>query len=128
MVQWLQPILQNLGFQLPNAPTLLYEYSQPTIDIINSNHLTSIVQHIYVPINYVHDKYGLLTIDPVKLKTTIHTADIGTEISTGPLIECHYSYIHKYHYYPPPDSDHYRRLSLDTLNTPYWTKYPSKYL
>ena len=89
MVQWILPILQNLGFQVSNAPTTIYEYNQPTIDIIKENHLTNWVKHITVPIHYVHTKYIVLNIYSVKLKITIYPADIGTKISTGLLVECH---------------------------------------
>ena len=57
----------------------MYENIQPTIDIIKANHLTSRVNHIYVPIDYFHEKYVLLTIDTVKLKLNIHPANIGTK-------------------------------------------------
>ena len=93
MIQWLRPILKNLGFQVSDAPNPIYEEIQPTIGIIKTNHITSIVKHIDVSIHYVHDKYVLLTIDPVKIKPTIQPEDIGTKISTGPLPECHYSYV-----------------------------------
>ena len=71
MVQWLQHIPQNHGFQVSDDPTPLYKYRQPTIDIIISNHLTIRVKHIYVLIHYVHEEYAILNIDPVKLKPTI---------------------------------------------------------
>ena len=45
-------------------------YIQPTIDIIKSNHTTSRVKQIHVPVYYVHEIYVLLAIDPFKLKTT----------------------------------------------------------
>ena len=54
-----------------------------------------------VTIRYVHEKYLLLTIDPVKLKTTIQPADIVTKSSTGPLLKHHYSYICGAWYYFP---------------------------
>ena len=57
MVQWIQLILKNLGFQVSDAPIPIYEDSQPNIDIIKENHLTRRVKHINVPINYVHEKY-----------------------------------------------------------------------
>ena len=79
MVQWIQPILQNLGFQVSNDPNTTYEDSQHTIDIIKANHLTRRIKHIYVPISYVRDQYFLLNIDPVKLKTIIFPEDIGTK-------------------------------------------------
>ena len=94
MVQWLQPILKNLGFQVSDAPTPIYEDSQPTIVIIKANHLIIRVKQVSVPICYIHEKYVPITIDTVKLKTNIQPEDIGTKISTGPLLECHYSYIH----------------------------------
>ena len=58
--------LKSTGFMTPN-----YEFSQPTIDIIISNHITIHLKYIEVPVHYVHDKYSLLAIDSVKLKTTI---------------------------------------------------------
>ena len=90
MVQWLRPILQNLGFWVFNGPTPIYEYRQPSIDVIKSHHITGIVKHIYVTINYVHEKYILLNIDAVKFKNTIQPEYIGTKISTGPLLERHH--------------------------------------
>ena len=93
MVQWIQPILQNLGLKVFDDPTLVYKCSQPTIDIIKANNLTSRVKHISVPIHYFHDKCAVLTIYSVELKTTIHPKDTGTKISSGPLIDRHQSYI-----------------------------------
>ena len=46
MVQWLQTIFKTLGLQVSNAPTPIYEDSQPTIGIIKANHLKRIVKHI----------------------------------------------------------------------------------
>ena len=72
------------------------------------------------------DKYDILTIDPVKLKTTIHKVDIDTKSSNGPLLKRHNSYILFARYYPPPDSNHYCRLSLETLHTYYFLLAPHK--
>ena len=91
MYQCLWLILQNLGFQVSNAKTPIYKYSQPTIDIIKSNHLTSQIKHISVPIHSVYEQYTILTMYPAKLKPTIHLVDIGTKSSTDPLLEHHYS-------------------------------------
>ena len=54
---------------------------------IKSHHLTSRVKYIAVSINYFHEKYVLLTIDHVKLKTNIHPEDIGTKSSTVSLLK-----------------------------------------
>ena len=117
MVQWIQPILQTLGSQVYDAPTTIYEESQHTIDIIRKNHITIRVKHISIPIHYVHEKFVILTIDPVKLKTTIYSAYIGPNISTVTLLDLHYSYIHGSGYHPTK-RNHYRRLALNTTRNP----------
>ena len=70
MVQWLRRILQNIGFQVSDAPTPVYEDSQATIDIIKSNHITSrflknisspsldIDYYIRLALNTLHTPYG----------------------------------------------------------------------
>ena len=60
------------------------------------------------------------------VKITIQQEDIGTKISTCQLPEHNYSYIYNAHYYTHPYSDHYIRLSLDTLPKPYCPTAPSK--
>ena len=87
MVQWIRPILQNLGFQVSHAPTPIYDYIKLTIDIIKANHITSVVRHIDDQMYYVYEQYSLLNIDPVKLKTIIQPVDIGTKSSTGSLLK-----------------------------------------
>ena len=72
MVQYLLPILQNLGLQVSDAPTPIYEDNQPTIDTIKTNHPTSRVKHIFVPIHYVHEQYVLLTINAILSSQQIH--------------------------------------------------------
>ena len=79
----------NLVFQVSDAPTPIYKGIQLAIYIIKSNHLPSHIKRISVPIHYAHEQYPILAIDPVKLKTTIHSADIVTKISTRPLLERH---------------------------------------
>ena len=101
MVQWLLPILKNLGFQVSDAPTTIHEDILPTIDIIKVKHIIIRVKYIYVTINYFHEIYVLLTIYPVNIKTNIQPAYIGTKISTYTLLERQYYYICGTHYYPP---------------------------
>ena len=118
MIQWIQPILQNLGFQVSNYPNPIYKLNQPTIDIIKENHLTSRIKDIAVPIHYFHEKYFLLTIDLEELKTSLRPACIVTKMSTGELLERHYFCIWGAWYYPRQDSYHNIRISLDTLHKP----------
>ena len=42
-------------FQVSDAPTPIYDESQLNIYIIKANHLTSRVQQIFVPIQYVYN-------------------------------------------------------------------------
>ena len=89
------------------------------IDIIKSNYLIIRFKNISVPIDYLHEQYTILTIDCLKLKSTIHPSDIGTKISTGTLLNCHYFYIHSARYYPLFGSDCYRILAIETIRTSY---------
>ena len=78
-----------------------YIWGQPTYYLYYKLKPSHIVKYIYIPINYAHDKYVLLTIDTSKLKNTIQLEDIGTRISTRSLLERHYSYIHGAKTIPP---------------------------
>ena len=64
---------------------------------------------------------------PVKFKK-IQPEHIGTKIPTEPLLECHYSYIRGFCYYPSTNSNHFLRLSLNTLCIVYCLTATSKYL
>ena len=128
MVQWLWPILQKFELQVSNAPTPIYEDSQPTIDIITSKHLKDRAKQNAVPFHYFHGQYDLLTIYLIKLKTTIQLSDIGGKSFTGPLLNLWYSYICGAHCYLPLDKDNYHRLALDTLSTSYHPTASYKYL
>ena len=56
MVQWIWPVLQNLGFQVSDTATPIYEDSEHNVDIIKIKHITSWVKHISIPIHYVHEQ------------------------------------------------------------------------
>ena len=58
---------ENLGFQVSDAPTPVYEDIQTTIVIIKSNYLIIRVQHIVVTVNFLHEQYAILTIYTAKL-------------------------------------------------------------
>ena len=93
MVQCPRPILHNIGFTVFHAFTPIFEDSQPKIDIIEANRITSRIMYIAVPINYLHAQYALLAIGHVRLNPTIQLYDIGTKTSTGTILKRHYSYI-----------------------------------
>ena len=73
--------IKNLVFQVHDSSTPIYKDIQSTIEL---NTLMSLF--ILSTINIF-----LLTIDPVKLRTTTKTENIGTKISSGPLLERQYS-------------------------------------
>ena len=61
--------LSETWFKYNNMKTLVYEDIQPKIDIIRSNHISSHLKYIKVIIRYLHKKYTLITIYPVKPTT-----------------------------------------------------------
>ena len=69
------------------------------------NHITSRVKKFMVPINYFHEKYVLLTIYPIKLKTTSQPSDICNNIPNDLLLYFHYSYIYGARNYSLLDSN-----------------------
>ena len=81
------------------------------IDYEQYSYQTNIcVKHISVLIHQIHTKYTLLTIDPVKIKTTIQPSDIGTKGSNVPLLEYNQSYIRGTQRFHSHNSDHNRRI------------------
>ena len=97
-MQWLRHILHNIDFKVYGAPNPIYKDSQPTIYIIEDNHIKIKVNNIAIPINFVQAQYYLLTIDSVKTKTAIQSSDIGTNRSTGYIPKFNYFYIHSAQY------------------------------
>ena len=125
MIQNARPVLKQMGVKI-TAPTKIYEDSQPTIDIVKANHLTTRVKHIAVPIAYIHEQYVLLTVDPEKIKGIIQPADVGTKTLPGPQVDAHFGYIRGERFYPPSDSEHYKLLEMHLHDLPYRPEGTSK--
>lgn len=123
--QYLRPILEHMGVEFTDA-TQVHEDSQPTLDIILSDQVTSRVKHIAVPIAYVQEQVAEGMLDPTKIHTSIQPADMGTKAQSGPLLARHDSYLRGVRFYPPKGSEHYRLGEFDKVGQPYRPRAPSK--
>ena len=121
---FLQDICEFMGFHQSHIrPFSLYEDSQPCIDILVANTVTTRVKHVAVPIHFVHHhtKLGNLTIK--KIGTHLNTADSGTKPNSSPVHFRHYDQAIGVCFYPPSGSEHYRLLRLDRfIVSPYASK------
>jgi len=125
LIQNARPILKHLGMTIKDATTV-YEDSQPTIDIVQANHLTTRVKHIAVPIAYIHEQYVLLTVKPEKLLGRLQPADMGTKALPGPQVDRHFEYASGARFYPPAGSEHYKLMELHLYDVQYRSEAPSK--
>jgi hypothetical protein len=101
-------------------PMTIFLNSQPCIDALEANTVTTRVKHIAVPIHYVHEQIEAGKIVLEKVDTTLNLADSGTKPNPAPTHFRHYNYIIGVRYYPPPESEHYKLLELHTFKkSPY---------
>ena len=100
-----------------DQPTIIYEDSQPCIDILRSNSITSRVKHMAVTVGYCHQEIELEKATPKKIKTTLNIADLGTKPLAAPSHHRHYEYARGVRYYPPPSSEHAKLMDLESHNT-----------
>ncbi|MGB2447382.1 MAG: reverse transcriptase domain-containing protein [Candidatus Poseidoniaceae archaeon] len=108
-----QDIASFLGFPTPSIrPVPLYIDSQPCIDILNANAVTSRVKHIAVPIHFIHQLIFDGRISIRKIGTHLNLADSGTKPNSAPVLFRHFDHIHGVRFYPPSGSDHFRLLEL----------------
>ena len=95
-----------------SKPTTIYEDSQPCIDIIASNSITSRVKHMAVTVGYIHQEIELGKAVPEKIKTTLNIADLGTKPLAAPSHHRHFEFARGVRYYPPPLSNHATLMDL----------------
>ena len=93
-------------------PTIIYEDSQPCIDILASNSITSRVKHMAVAVGYIHQEIELGKAVPQKIKTTLNIADLGTKPLAAPSHHRHFEFARGIRYYPPPKSNHATLMDL----------------
>ena len=109
--------------RLPNdlhRPMPIYIDSQPCIDALESNTITTRVKHIAVPISYIHEQIESDRITLRKIDTTLNLADSGTKPNPSPTHFRQHDFVIGVRFYPPSDSEHYKLLELDKFtHSPY---------
>ena len=123
--------LQNMFMFLPvpNAicrPLPIYCDSQPAIDSINANTVTSRVKHVAIPIMYMHEHVKDGTISLHKINTKLNLADSGTKPNSAPVHFEHFDQAIGVRFYPPANSQHYNLLNLDTFKVSPYTRTQTK--
>lgn len=101
-------------------PLPIYTDSQPAIDSINANTVTSRVKHIAVPIGFMHEQVQDGKVEFRKIDTKLNMADSGTKPTSAPTFFRHFDHVIGVRFYPPKDSEHYKLLELDKFkHSPY---------
>jgi hypothetical protein len=93
-------------------PLPIYVDSQPCIDAIHSNTVTSRVKHIAVPIRFMHDQVEDNKVEFRKIDTKLNVADSGTKPTPTATHFRHFDQIIGVRFYPPKESEHYQQLEL----------------
>jgi len=124
----LQAIAEFLGFPNKNIyPTPIYEDSQPCIDILQANTVTTRVKHIAVPIHFIHHQIAMKKFTMVKIGTQLNLADSGTKPTPGPTHFRHFDQSIGVRFYPPLESEHHDLLELSKfIPSPFATSAPDK--
>lgn len=105
-------LVKFLKLPIAGDPITIYEDSQPCIDVVTSNAISSRVKHIAVPIAFSHEKITLDIIRPEYINTTIQPADGGTKPQSGPTLERAFNYLIGARYFPPITSNHASDMDL----------------
>ena len=117
----LQDVAEFIGFDKSLiAPVPVFIDSQPCIDILEANTVTTRVKHIAVPIHYIHHLIYQRRLKIHKIGTHLNLADSGTKPNPSPVLFRHHDHINGKRFYPPPRSDHYEALDLTRfIKSPY---------
>jgi hypothetical protein len=104
-------------------PVPLFINSQPCIDSLEANIVTTRVKHIAVQISWVHDQIATEHVKLMKVDTiNLNLADSGTKPNPSPVFFRQYDYIIRVRFYPPQESEHYQLLKLHNfISSPYST-------
>jgi hypothetical protein len=105
-------------------PTPLYIDSQPCIDSLQANTVTTRQKHIVVPIHFIHEQIENGRVELRKIGTTLNLADSGTKPIPSSTHFRHCDHIIDVRFCPPPDSEHYRLLELHNFIKSPCTKEP----
>lgn len=118
---YLQEIAEFIGIDREHCrPLTIFEDSQPCIDVLKANTVTSRVKHIAVPIHFIHQLISQGRIDILKIDTNLNLADSGTKPNSAPVHFRQFDQAIGVRFYPPPESEHYKLLKLDKfVKSPY---------
>ena len=122
----LQDVAEFIGFDSKAIyPTPIYEDSQPCIDILEANTVTTRVKHIATPIHFIHSEIGKGKFIMRKIDTSINLADSGTKPTSSPVHFRQFNHTIGVRFYPPTSSEHGKLLQLDKfLKSPFITSKP----
>jgi hypothetical protein len=100
--------------ELPKAGEAIkvYEDSQPCIDVVSSNSISSRVKHLAVQVNFAYEKISMGVTSPEYIHTSLQPADAGTKPQSAPVLERAFNYLIGVRHYPPLTSSHARALDL----------------
>jgi len=117
----LQDVAEFIGFPKSMLrPSQIFEDSQPCIDVLEANTVTTRVKHIAVPIHFIHDQIFVNYFVMQKIGTNLNLSDLGTKPNPAPTHFCQYDHTSGVRFCPPKDSEHYVLISPDTfLASPY---------
>jgi len=106
--------LQNMFMFLPVPNTIcrplpIYCDSQPAIDSVIANTVTSRVKKIAIPIMYLHNLVNDGTISLRKIGTKLNLADSGTKPNPAPTHFDHFDQAIGVRFDPPTDLEHYKQ-------------------
>ena len=107
-------------------PLQIFEDSQPCIDTLKSNAVTSRAKHIAVPVKYINELILSGKIDVKKISTHLNMADSGTKPNPSSTHFRQFDQVIGVQFYPPKDSEHYKPLQLDMFVRSPYTKSESK--
>ncbi len=111
----LRSFLQSIGFPLSSAsPT--YEDNQGTIKLIRTHRLTDTVRHHAVKIAWLNEHYLNNNLKMANTKTMLMLVDCNTKPVNRSQLYNQISYVIGQHFYPPPSSQHFHDLQLDTYS------------
>ena len=108
----IQEILKFLGYSVHKLfPTIIYGDSQPCLDILEANTVTTSVKHIATPIHYCHEKNHLLNrFKPLTIDTHLNLTDSGTKPTPALIFYGQHDHMIGIHHYPEPGSQRREEL------------------
>jgi hypothetical protein len=113
---YLYNIARFLEMEGAGRPIMIYQDSQPCIEICTSGATSNRVKHITIPVLWIYEKYLKKIIDLEHIPTALQPADPGTKATSAPVLFRAFDYAIGVRFYPPADSEHAELMDLDRFN------------